>query len=70
MLSTWLQHLSPTAKAHIILLFGVLLLLNSFNMVCGLHIVMTIAAILLIWDGLIEAGYWAWLKEKVQKLTK
>ncbi len=69
MISNWLQHMGTTKKAHLYLLFGILLLLNILNLNI-LNLLLISIAILLILDGLVEAGYWQWIKNKLHAYRK
>ncbi len=57
MLPEFFKKLSPTNQANLILAIGIVLLLNSLDVVKGLNFIITIISIGLIWYGFTQAGY-------------
>jgi hypothetical protein len=57
MIDTFFHKLSPTNQANLILAIGVILLLNSLDLVRGLNLIITIISLGLIWYGFTQAGY-------------
>ena len=64
MIDTFFHKLSPMNQANVIMIIGVVLLLNSLDVVKGLNILIILISLGLIWYGFTQAGY----DKKLRKL--
>lgn len=67
MFENFWHSLSETTRANIVLLSGVLLLMNTLDMVKGLNYLIMAIAIFMTGYGFISAGYWAWIRAQINK---
>jgi hypothetical protein len=67
MFENFWHNLSPKTRANIVLLSGVLLFMNTMNLVKGLNYLITIIALFMIGYGFVTAGYWNWILTKIKK---
>ena len=57
MIDTFFHKLSPTNQANVILAIGIILLLNSLDIIRGLNLIITLISLGLIWYGFTQAEY-------------
>lgn len=56
-IGAFFNNLSPKNQGHVTIMVGLILLCNALNLIKGLNTIIILVSFIMIWYGIIKAGY-------------